>query len=110
MPPRVGVPGITLRTSLRMGTTALSRPEVSALLRRMGAAWTGRSYHILTRNCNHFAKELVRELCGARVPGWVNRLASIGAMLPCAVVPGDRDLVPPPPDLGAAGRRTDAAQ
>lgn len=40
-------------------------------------------YHILHRNCNHFAELLVRRLLGdqAEVPGWVNRAARVGDFL-----------------------------
>lgn len=48
--------------------------------------WSGRSYQILSKNCNHFcdavAKRLKKEGSVKRVPAWVNRLAVlIGAML-----------------------------
>ena len=37
-----------------------------------------------SRNCNHFSKDLAGQLCEGKFPGWVNRLANIGAVLPCA--------------------------
>lgn len=39
------------------------------------------TYHVLHRNCNHFSDTLLQEVCGARVPVWVNRAACLGAGL-----------------------------
>lgn len=36
-------------------------------------------YNVLTRNCNTFASALCEELVGKPVPGYVNRLAWMGA-------------------------------
>lgn len=37
--------------------------------------------HLITCNCNHFVADLAVRLGAAPVPGWVNRLAAIGACL-----------------------------
>lgn len=38
-------------------------------------------YHPLRCNCNHFSDALLQQVCGARVPEWVNRAANVGSGL-----------------------------
>ncbi len=92
---------VPLRTRIVLGRTHASRADVEALMREMGGVFTGRSYHILKRNCNHFADELARRLLGTGIPGFINRLAYLGATFEC-LLPMDRILgtvtVPEPSD------------
>eukprot|EP00667_Euglena_gracilis_P017659 EG_transcript_18638 len=79
--PRRAVPHF--QEALPMGCTALSEAAVRHLLAHLRAQWPRGAYHILHRNCNHFAELLVRRLLGdqAEVPGWVNRAARVGDFL-----------------------------
>ena len=82
--PRFKAPGkVKFRQTLDLGYTDLTLEEVQSLARRMGRKYTGTSYHLLMRNCNHFADEFVFVLTGgrARLPSWVNRLAKIAVQL-----------------------------
>ena len=44
------------------------------LVENMGTYYLGNRYHILERNCNHFSKDLVRNLTGCKqaFPNWVS--------------------------------------
>jgi hypothetical protein len=76
--PRQGPPGVSFRESIEMGEVEMTRAEVTSLMVSLGEKYTGRSYNLLTRNCNHFAEEVLEILCNRRLPGWVNRLAGLG--------------------------------
>ena len=53
-----------------------------------GIATKAHGYHILQRNCNHFADDLVKKLGGTGTPHWINRLANLAVWLHCLVPPG----------------------
>ena len=61
----------------------------------------GPSYDLLKRNCNTFTETMVKVLTGKSVPGYVNRLANLGAvahdfapcLLPTSIV-GDLQTLP----------------
>jgi len=42
--------------------------------------FTGPSYDLLKRNCNSFTEALVERLTGKTIPGYINRLATIGSV------------------------------
>lgn len=74
---------VTFRESAVVGVTELSSEEVQQLVHNLGQAYRGNRYHLLQRNCNHFASDLSYQLCGRRSPPWVNRLANLAVMLHC---------------------------
>lgn len=80
LPPRTH-PQHTYRTTVPLGATELSGPEVGALMERMCAEWTGDRYHLLHCNCCNFCNELTQELGVGRIPGWVDRAARTGSFL-----------------------------
>ena len=75
--------GHIFRSSTCIGTTRLTLREVEALIGRLRPAWHGTSYDALRNNCNHFSDALCRELVGWGLPGYVNRIAGVGAALVC---------------------------
>jgi len=78
-------PDHTFRETLSMGYTLFSRDDVFALVEDMKKEWTGRSYHILERNCHHFSDAFCKRLNVAGLPNWINNLAGAGAMTAGAV-------------------------
>jgi hypothetical protein len=42
--------------------------------------YNGDTYHLITKNCNHFCKDMCYKLTGNKIPKWVNRLARIGTI------------------------------
>lgn len=49
----------------------------------MGAEYRARAYHLLEKNCNHFADDFAMMLVGRRIPSWINRLANLAIALHC---------------------------
>ena len=95
---------LQFRESIYIGESDLTEDEVSALIQRMGAEYRGRAYHLLEKNCNHFADDLAMMLVGQRIPGWINRLAHLAVTLHCLL---PKTWVPP---LSKQKSRTDPEQ
>ncbi|CAL8088968.1 unnamed protein product [Calicophoron daubneyi] len=70
------------KTTLFMGRTDFTDSDVALILEDMGPQYRGDQYHLLHRNCNHFSDAFVQILCGASLPKWINRLATVGAKIP----------------------------
>lgn len=68
-----------------MGTTDLTEKEIEDLLLTLSDEFTGTSYNLLSRNCNHFTEEFVKRLNNKTIPYWINRAAKLGNMFPCVV-------------------------
>ncbi|XP_065011033.1 deSI-like protein At4g17486 isoform X2 [Musa acuminata AAA Group] len=73
-------PGFTFRKSILIGRTDLGPREVRALMEEMAAEYTGDTYNLVSKNCNHFCDEACLRLTGKPIPKWVNRLAKIGGV------------------------------
>eukprot|EP00697_Spironema_sp_BW2_P014226 gnl/Spiro4/4622_TR2311_c0_g1_i1.p1 gnl/Spiro4/4622_TR2311_c0_g1~~gnl/Spiro4/4622_TR2311_c0_g1_i1.p1 ORF type:complete len:282 (-),score=38.77 gnl/Spiro4/4622_TR2311_c0_g1_i1:134-979(-) len=69
----------SLREKILMGYTTLNNEQVVALIEEMKGQWLGKSYDLLTRNCNCFADALAFRLTGNHAPPYVNFLATLGA-------------------------------
>ncbi|XP_047322561.1 deSI-like protein At4g17486 [Impatiens glandulifera] len=80
-------PGFKFRKSICMGTTYLDPFQVREFMERQSSSYSGDSYHLVTKNCNHFCEDLCQKLTGKRIPKWVNRLARIGSCCNC-ILPG----------------------
>ncbi|KAL5562613.1 hypothetical protein UlMin_032360 [Ulmus minor] len=76
-------PGFKFRKSIFMGTTCLDPMQVREFMERLSANYNGDSYHLITKNCNHFCEDTCYKLTGNRIPKWVNRLAKIGSICNC---------------------------
>ncbi|XP_049377652.1 deSI-like protein At4g17486 isoform X3 [Solanum stenotomum] len=70
-------PGFTFRRSVLLGSTDMSRSEVRSYMEHISGKYHGDSYHLIAKNCNHFADEVCLHLTGKPIPGWVNRLARV---------------------------------
>lgn len=81
--PRGAPGGVLFRESIPVGETDLTQSEIHSLIQHMGHDYKGNKYHLLQRNCNHFANDLGKQLTGKEAPFWINRLAGIAVMLHC---------------------------
>lgn len=81
-------PGFKFRKSIFMGTTALDPFEVRDFMEQQSRLYNGDTYHLITKNCNHFCEDMCYKLTGKKIPKWVNRLARIGSACNC-ILPED---------------------
>lgn len=91
--PKTEPPGGSFKCEILHGFTLATDEEIEAAIRSTSEEFQGRSYNLLSRNCNHFTSHLCKKLTGTPSPGWLNRAAAIGVAVPC-VVP--REWVEPP--------------
>ncbi|XP_068651721.1 deSI-like protein At4g17486 [Aristolochia californica] len=78
-------PGFTFRKSILIGRTDLGPREVRAFMEKLAEEYTGNTYHLITKNCNHFCNDACLKLAGKSIPRWVNRLAKIGLFCNCVL-------------------------
>ncbi|KAI4337269.1 hypothetical protein L6164_015705 [Bauhinia variegata] len=81
-------PGFTFRKSIFIGTTDRGPREVRAFMEKLAEEYSGNTYHLITKNCNHFCNDVCIRLTGKSIPRWVNRLARLGLLCNCVLPPG----------------------
>ncbi|KAL8216816.1 hypothetical protein R6Q57_023653 [Mikania cordata] len=81
-------PGFTFRKSILIGRTDFGLREVRSFIEKLETEYTGNSYNLITRNCNHFCNDLCLRLTSKPIPSWVNRLARLGFLCNCVLPAG----------------------
>ncbi|KAJ7944707.1 DeSI-like protein [Quillaja saponaria] len=76
-------PGFIFRRSVFLGSTDMSRSEFRSFMEHLSAKYHGDTYHLVSKNCNHFTDEVCQRLTGKPIPGWVNRVARVGSYCNC---------------------------
>ncbi|MBA0622196.1 hypothetical protein Godav_007759 [Gossypium davidsonii] len=76
-------PGFIYRCSILLGCINMPFSEFRALIESVASEYHGDTYHLISKNCNHFTEDIVHRLTGKHIPGWVNRLARIGSLCSC---------------------------
>uniref|UniRef100_A0A2P2MXJ0 DeSI-like protein At4g17486 isoform X1 n=1 Tax=Rhizophora mucronata TaxID=61149 RepID=A0A2P2MXJ0_RHIMU len=76
-------PGFTYRCSLTLGPLNMPPSEFRTFVESMASEYHGDTYHLISKNCNHFTDDISWRLTGRKIPGWVNRLARLGALCSC---------------------------
>ena len=71
-------PGYVYRRSVWMGTTEMSKAEFRSFIQTFAAKYNGNTYHLISKNCNHFTDDVCKNITKKSAPGWVNRLARVG--------------------------------
>ncbi|XP_071742263.1 deSI-like protein At4g17486 isoform X2 [Rutidosis leptorrhynchoides] len=76
-------PGFIYRCSISLGHLSMSASEFREFIETMASDYHGDTYHLISKNCNHFTDDICQRLTGRRIPGWVNRLAKLGSLFSC---------------------------
>ena len=71
-------PGFIYRCSVTLGHADMPPSEFRKFLQTVATDYHGDTYHLISKNCNHFTDDVSCRLTGKRIPGWVNRLARMG--------------------------------
>ncbi|KAL6221210.1 hypothetical protein ACLB2K_008962 [Fragaria x ananassa] len=76
-------PGFIYRCSISLGRINMSPAEFRTFIENVAAEYHGDTYHLISKNCNHFTDDIACRLTERRIPGWVNRLARLGSLCSC---------------------------
>lgn len=76
-------PGFVYRCSIPLGHVTKSPSEFREFIENVASEYHGDTYHLISKNCNHFTDDISQRLTGKSIPGWVNRLARLGAVCSC---------------------------
>lgn len=71
-------PGFLYRCSITLGYINIPPHEVRAYIEELASEYHGDTYHLISKNCNHFTDHASTGLTGRSIPRWVNRLAGLG--------------------------------
>lgn len=72
-------PAHSYRQTVQLRQTKMNAVEIADLLSTLIEEYPGDDYCLLRRNCCHFADDFCRRLGAGRIPGWIHRLARLGA-------------------------------
>ncbi|KAK2998214.1 hypothetical protein RJ639_037133 [Escallonia herrerae] len=81
-------PGFTYRKSILIGRTDMGPKDVRAFMEKLAEEYSGNTYNLITKNCNHFCNDACLRLTGKPIPNWVNRLARLGFLCNCMLPVG----------------------
>ncbi|KAL2489536.1 PPPDE putative thiol peptidase family protein [Forsythia ovata] len=81
-------PGFTFRKSILIGRTDLGPKEVRAFMEKLSDEYSGNTYNLIAKNCNHFCNDVCLRLTSKPIPKWVNRLARLGLFCNCVLPAG----------------------
>ncbi|OAY47113.1 deSI-like protein At4g17486 isoform X2 [Manihot esculenta] len=76
-------PGFIYRCSIPLGHINMTSSEFRTFIETVASEYHGDTYHLITKNCNHFTDDISHRLVGKWIPGWVNRLARLGSLCSC---------------------------
>ncbi|KAH7427705.1 hypothetical protein KP509_10G055800 [Ceratopteris richardii] len=76
-------PGFKFRKSITVGFVWMGAEKFREFVEQLAAEYTGNSYNLLLKNCNHFCDDVCIRVVNEHIPAWVNRLAKIGLMFSC---------------------------
>ncbi|KAL9645301.1 hypothetical protein ABK040_002501 [Willaertia magna] len=90
-------PSVPLRESILLSTIELNREKLKSIIDQVSLEYNKLKYHILKRNCNHYAKALYDKIIenstiniqqsSKSIPKYINRMAWLGTKCSCFVPP-----------------------
>jgi len=87
------------KETVDLGACEYTKAEVKEMVSELQKGFKANSYHLTSRNCNHFA-EAFCQMLGVTFPSWVNRLANVGdnfkGLMGAAGAQGQPTAKPPP--------------
>jgi len=69
------------RQTVVLRETKVAAEDIAGIISDMIEEYPGNDYDLLRRNCCHFADDFCRRLGVGGIPGWVHRLARLGASI-----------------------------
>lgn len=76
-----GHPHHAYRQTIQLNCTNASAEKVAEIIATLSKEYPGPDYHLLRRNCCHFAEDFCRRLGAGSLPPWIHRLARLAAGL-----------------------------
>ncbi|KAG9146352.1 hypothetical protein Leryth_027522 [Lithospermum erythrorhizon] len=76
-------PDFSYRCSIPLGSISMPPSGFRTFIESMASEYHGDTYHLISKNCNHFTDDISWRLTGKRIPGWINRLARVGSFCSC---------------------------
>ncbi|MBA0847517.1 hypothetical protein Goshw_019110 [Gossypium schwendimanii] len=70
-------PGFIYRSSILLGRINMPYSEFREFIENVASEYHGDTYHLISKNCNHFTDDMAQRLIGRHIPGWVNRMARL---------------------------------
>jgi len=89
-----GAVGAKFRETINMGETTFSASEIQSLVDSMAPNFSGNTYNLFQKNCNHFSDELCKKLVEKPLPAYVNRMAWYGSFFSCFIGSNLKDQTP----------------
>lgn len=72
-------PTAKFRCGVEIGMFEGGQPAVNQALEALRPKFGPDSYNLMSQNCNHFSDAMCRQLLSKPIPGYVNRMAILGA-------------------------------
>uniref|UniRef100_A0A7S0ZRL4 PPPDE domain-containing protein n=1 Tax=Noctiluca scintillans TaxID=2966 RepID=A0A7S0ZRL4_NOCSC len=72
-------PQHSFRQTVRMRRSKIGPEGIADIITQMIEEYPGDDYDLLRRNCCHFVEDFCLRLGAGRMPGWIHRLARVGA-------------------------------
>ncbi len=77
-----------------MGAFKGTTKDLETIILSLKPFYKGDDYHILNKNCNNFANDLLVKIVGREAPSFVNRMAYLGSYCSCLMPPQQANQAP----------------
>lgn len=69
--------GWKFKQTVDLGPCPYSKQDVKEMITYLSSQFLGNTYHVTSRNCNHFSQAVCTQL-GVTLPQWINMAANVG--------------------------------